>query len=141
MIDIEQFTPITSLVGGMLIGLAATLMILLNGRIAGVSGIIRLSLSKASFAWWRLCFILGLLLGPVLFQMIYSKPTIYIQASPALILVAGFLVGFGTSMGAGCTSGHGICGLARLSLRSLVAVLVFMLSAMLTVYIAKMLAH
>lgn len=136
-IDSQQFTPIASLVGGMLIGLAATLLVLLNGRIAGVSGIIRLSLSKATFEWWRVFFIIGLLLGPTLFQLIYSKPTISLQASPALIVIAGFLVGFGSAMGAGCTSGHGICGLARLSLRSLIAVLVFMLTAMLTLYLVK----
>jgi uncharacterized membrane protein YedE/YeeE len=134
----ENFTPYSALIGGMLIGLAVALLLWLNGRVAGISGIA----SGILPPWrddigWRLCFLLGLILAPVLYQSFGGLVNIQIHASLPVLAVAGLLVGYGTSLGRGCTSGHGICGLARLSIRSMAATLTFMLIAALTVYIVK----
>lgn len=133
-IDLIHFTPWQSLVGGLLIGAAAGMLVLFCGRIAGISGILGgLLKRRSSDKPWRLAFIAGLVLSPLVFQLFSALPTIETEASWGRLVFAGVLVGLGVRLGSGCTSGHGVCGLSRLSLRSLVATLVFMLTAMLTV--------
>lgn len=123
----DTFTPLSSLLGGMLIGTAAALLILLNGRIAGISGIAGGLLSpQAGGRVWRLLFLAGLVAGAVLTQGIGIGPRPEIEAGWPLLILAGGLVGFGTRLGGGCTSGHAVCGLARFSPRSLAATAVFM---------------
>ena len=137
---ITQFTPIASLAGGALIGLASVLLMALTGRIAGVSGIaVRLfpPYSDGGFAG-RIAFIMGLVAAPVLVMLATGQaPPQTIQAGGILLIVAGLLVGFGSVWGNGCTSGHGVCGLSRLSMRSLVATAVFMTTASVTVYVTR----
>ncbi len=132
----HEFTPLTGALGGALIGLAAALLLALNGRIAGISGIVGgLLPPRAGDALWRLLFVLGLALGALLVRLYSGAPlAVPVESSTFTLVLGGVLVGFGTRLGSGCTSGHGICGLARLSPRSLVAVLTFMASAMLTVF-------
>ena len=132
----HEFTPFTGALGGALIGLAAALLLALNGRIAGISGIVGgLLPPRAGDALWRLLFVLGLALGALLVRLYSGAPlAVPVESSTFTLVLGGLLVGFGTRLGSGCTSGHGICGLARLSPRSLVAVLTFMASAMLTVF-------
>ncbi|WP_205953869.1 YeeE/YedE family protein [Pantoea stewartii] len=133
-IDLDHFTPIQSLAGGLLIGAAAGLLVLFCGRIAGISGILGGLLKRQSADKpWRFAFIAGLALSPLVFQLFSALPAIDIDASWGRLVLAGLLVGLGARLGSGCTSGHGVCGLSRLSPRSLVATLVFMLTAMLTV--------
>lgn len=124
-----------SLIGGALIGLSATIMLLFNGRVTGISGIIAASLTKSQQNnAWRLLFVAGLICGGVLIQLI--QPDFFINTSgrsATIVAIAGLLVGFGTVMGSGCTSGHGICGISRLSMRSILATLTFMLFGFLTV--------
>lgn len=123
------------LIGGMLIGLAAVLLYWFNGRIMGVSGIVSRLLSKPDQDfWWRLAFVIGLVSGGFIYQLKYPV-TIVIDASGVSLIIAGLLVGAGTVIGNGCTSGHGICGIARLSKRSIVATIVFMAAGILTVWI------
>lgn len=133
----ENFTPISSMIGGLLIGLAATLLLWANGRIAGISGIlsgIRIPIQADNA--WRSCFMAGLLLAPIGYMAISGRELeIVAQASPTLLIIAGLAVGFGTRLGSGCTSGHGICGIARFSGRSFLATATFMGSAILTVYV------
>lgn len=136
MIDWSHFTFVSSLVGGMLIGLASTLLILFNGRIAGISGIVG-SLWPPGAGIWRWGFVLGLLLSPWLYGLVAPLPPMQFDAPWLLYLAAGGLVGFGTRLGSGCTSGHGICGLSRLSKRSLAATLVFMAMGFVTVYVVR----
>ena len=125
------------LIGGMLIGLAAVLMYWFNGRIMGVSGIVSRLLTKPDQDyWWRLAFVIGLVFGGFIYQTKYPV-TIVIDASGLSLIIAGLLVGAGTVIGNGCTSGHGICGIARLSKRSIVATIVFMAAGILTVWIRK----
>src|SRR5271157_4252727 len=128
-------TYLHSLIGGALIGLASALYLLLDGRIAGVSEIIGGSLRPAGENQLRnLFFLLGLFLGPVIYRLGFGYwPVVHFQASLGILALAGLLVGFGTRLGSGCTSGHGVCGLARLSRRSLVAVAIFLAVAMITV--------
>ncbi len=135
----ENFTPLSALLGGALIGTAATLMLWINGRITGISGILGGVLFPVKTdAVWRVLFILGLLCGALLFMLIRGAPIESIpQATPLLSILAGFLVGFGTRLGSGCTSGHGICGIARVSKRSFAATLVFMLTAIVTVFLTR----
>ena len=136
----ENFTPVSASIGGALIGLSAVFLMLSNGRIAGISGIF----SGTVFAdrgerAWRISFVIGLIAAPLLYQLISgNSPAFDMQASWPLIIVGGLLVGFGTRLGSGCTSGHGVCGLSRLSLRSMVAVLVFMAAGMITVAAVRM---
>ncbi len=132
----EDFTPVSGLIGGLLIGLATALMMLLNGRIAGISGIVGgLLARKASEVGWRAVFVAGLLLGAFVYMLATGGPIpVGIQASLPVMVVAGFLVGFGTRLGSGCTSGHGVSGIARLSKRSIVATLVFTGVAIITVF-------
>ncbi len=135
----ENFTPVSATAGGILIGLSVLLLLFLNGRMAGISGIMNglLNFNKPDFLW-RVLFLIGLIAGAWIFEGLsgqsYSVRTNY---PTALIIIGGFLVGFGTRLGSGCTSGHGICGLANLSIRSIVATLVFMLTGMVTVFILK----
>jgi uncharacterized membrane protein YedE/YeeE len=136
---IENFTPITALLGGLLIGVAASLLLLLNGRIAGISGIAGgLLRAGAGDRTWRLLFLLGLVAGAGASRLVGSQPaSIHIDASLPALILGGLLVGFGTQLGGGCTSGHGVCGIARLSPRSITATLVFMLSAAATVFVVR----
>ena len=125
---IVNFTPLSAAIGGALIGLAAMLMMLLTGRIAGISGILAgLHPQGAGDYGWRIAFIAGLLLAPLLGGLAgYGLAAPAIDASWGVVVIAGLLVGYGTRLGGGCTSGHGVCGIARLSPRSIVATLVFM---------------
>ena len=133
-----HFTPWSSLAGGALIGLAATLFILLSGRIAGISGVIGGLLRPAkSDVLWRVAFIAGLMIAPVLFQAAFEQSDIDVEASTLTLIAAGVLVGIGTRYGSGCTSGHGVCGLSRRSPRSLVATAAFMASGFLTVFVIR----
>ena len=127
-IDWSQFTPLSSVGGGALIGLAAILLILFCGRIAGISGILAGMLSKPTRAeGWRIAFLIGLIGSPLLFGLFLPLPEIRVLTSWPVIIIAGLLVGVGTRLGGGCTSGHGVCGLSRFSKRSLIATLIFML--------------
>ncbi len=129
----ENFTPIPALIGGALIGLAATLLLLLNGRIAGISGIVGGALKRpAGDTAWRWWFVIGLLLAGL--AAIWASPVTPRPEFPiTLVAIAGFIVGVGTRLGSGCTSGHGVCGMARLSSRSIVATVTFLVTGMLTV--------
>lgn len=132
------FTPLQSLIGGLLIGFSTLFMIRYLGKIAGISGIVgQLWSAGAGDRAWRYAFVTGLLVSPLLYQCVLPLPTMQIQASPLWLTLAGGLVGFGSRLGSGCTSGHGVCGLSRLSLRSLVATLTFMATAMLTVWLVR----
>lgn len=136
LIDWNQFTPWSASEGGLLIGLAAALLLLFNGRVAGVSGILgELFNLKSNNIGWRLAFVVGLAMSALLWQLFGTFPKIKIDASIEVIEFAGFLVGIGSRFASGCTSGHGVCGLSRLSLRSLVATLVFMAAGLLTVWV------
>ena len=142
----NAFTPGASLAGGILIGLAAALMVLLLGRITGISGMVGGLLQRSSWqqasAWgWRLAFVLGLVAAPLLWQLFAPLPTMEMPRNPAVIVLAGLLVGFGTRLGSGCTSGHGVCGLSRLSLRSLAATLTFMATGALAVFVLRHVLH
>ncbi len=135
----ENFTPVPALIGGALIGLSATLLLLFSGRIAGISGILNAFINpREPESGWRGLFLLGLILGAGAY--IWTQP----GAAPApaelplwVLALAGVLVGFGTRMGSGCTSGHGVCGLGRFSMRSLVATLIFMATGVATVYVVR----
>ncbi|RMG20948.1 MAG: YeeE/YedE family protein [Deltaproteobacteria bacterium] len=133
----DSFQILEPLVGGVLIGLASLMLLAFDGRIAGISGIVggMLGLPKGDLAW-RLAFLAGLLAGgaAILFTLPDAFPTEVSRSTVALVL-AGFLVGFGTRMGSGCTSGHGVCGISRLSMRSIVATLTFMATGMATVFV------
>ncbi|CAM8651693.1 COG2391 Predicted transporter component [Comamonadaceae bacterium] len=126
-IDWNHFTPWASLIGGLLLGLSASLFILVNGRILGISGIVGgLLTPRAGDTTWRLAFVLGLVIAPSVYTLFAGPVLATVDAGWATLIVAGLLVGVGTRYGAGCTSGHGVCGLSRLSPRSLVATLSFM---------------
>jgi uncharacterized membrane protein YedE/YeeE len=140
-IDWNHFTPWASLAGGILLGLASALFILVNGRILGISGILGgLLLPKGADAGWRVAFLLGMLAAPVTLAWIapadlITEPTI--DAGYEAVVIAGLLVGYGTRLGSGCTSGHGVCGLSRLSPRSLVATGSFMAAGFAIVYVMR----
>lgn len=137
-IDWQAFTPWSSLAGGLLIGLAAALFALFNGRIAGISGILGgLLLSPSPDRLWRVAFLAGMIGAPGIWMLFHSLPALTINAGFGMIVLAGLLVGFGTRYGSGCTSGHGVCGLSRLSPRSLVATLGFMAAGFVTVFIIR----
>ena len=134
-IDTLHFTPGMSLLGGLIIGIASALFILANGRIAGISGILGgLLRPKADDVLWRLAFLLGLIMAPPLLAIFVTPVAPTIEAGSTTLIIAGLLVGIGTRYGGGCTSGHGICGLSRLSPRSLIATLAFMASGMAIVF-------
>lgn len=137
-IDWLHFTPWSALAGGILLGLATGLFVLANGRIAGISGLLGSLLNpKASGRLDSLLFVAGLLLAPWLWQAFAALPAIEMQAGVPGLLLAGLLVGFGARLGSGCTSGHGICGLSRLSPRSLIATLCFMGTGFATVFVVR----
>lgn len=135
----ENFTPYSALAGGIMIGLSVTIMLLFNGRITGISSMLSELLSPSSGEWpWRLVFIMGMMLGTLFYITVFSEPLIAQRDLPfSLLIIAGFLVGFGTRLGNGCTSGHGICGIARRSPRSIIATMVFMTSGGITVFIMR----
>jgi hypothetical protein len=126
------------LFGGILIGLSSTLLLALNGRIAGISGMVNGAITFAATEIWRWLFLLGLVAGGLVYEdALAPQPTPTYNFAPVTMVVAGLLVGFGTRMGNGCTSGHGVCGLGRLSGRSLVAVITFMAAGIVTVFITQ----
>jgi uncharacterized membrane protein YedE/YeeE len=135
----ENFTPVSALIGGLLIGASAALFLLLSGRIAGISGILGGLLHPArSEIGWRTAFLAGLFIAPLAYVAFGGTlPPVALDASLPLLAVAGLIVGFGTRLGAGCTSGHGVCGIGRGSPRSIVATLVFMTTAIVTVFITR----
>ena len=135
-IDWQAFTPI-SLVGGLMLGVATVILLLGIGRIAGISGIVSSVLKPKNIEMWQVLFIAGLIISPLLYSLVRPLPDIEITTSLPLLIGAGLLVGFGTRFGSGCTSGHGICGNARLSPRSMAATVTFMLFGILTVYIGR----
>ena len=137
-IDWHAFTPWSALAGGALIGLAAALFIHANGRIAGISGIVGglLRPSPGDRAW-RLAFVLGMVAAPLLWSLVTTLPPLIIAADWPLLIAAGLIVGISTRYGAGCTSGHGVCGISRLSPRSLAATLAFMGSGFVTVFVVR----
>ncbi|MBI3898904.1 MAG: YeeE/YedE family protein [Gammaproteobacteria bacterium] len=135
----DNFTPYSGLLGGILIGISTALLLFANGRIAGISGIVGgLLAPRRGELGWRFMFVAGLWIGALAFVFARGEPLrITLEASWPTMAVAGLLVGFGTRMGSGCTSGHGVCGIARFSKRSIVATLVFQLSAIITVLIKR----
>jgi uncharacterized membrane protein YedE/YeeE len=136
---IVNFTPYSALIGGALIGLAAALFVLLTGRILGISGAFAgVTVPKRGDFAWRAALLAGLLAAPLTYRALGGELLpITITDSPGLLIVAGLLVGFGSRLGSGCTSGHGVCGLARLSPRSIVATTTFLITAMLTVFVMR----
>ena len=140
-IDWAHFTPWTSLIGGILLGIASALFILLNGRILGISGILGdLLPAKSGDASWRITFMLGLFVSPLVMKSLAPPDLMLvprIDATMAMVIAGGLLVGLGTRYGSGCTSGHGVCGLSRLSPRSMVATGLFMTAGFITVFVIK----
>eukprot|EP01040_Poterioochromonas_malhamensis_P026229 gene26229-biopygen10492 len=135
LIDWTHFTPWAALAGGVLLGLASALFVLLNGRILGISGIVGgLLRPRAGDMGWRLAFVLGMLVAPGLYWLMVGPTQPRIDANWGMVVIAGLLVGVGTRYGSGCTSGHGVCGLSRMSPRSLVATLAFMGAGFVTVF-------
>jgi len=135
-IDWQVFTPI-SLVGGLILGVATVILLLGIGRIAGISGITSSLLKPKRVEMWQVLFIAGLVLSPLLYSVFRPLPDIEVTTSLPLLIAAGLLVGFGTRLGSGCTSGHGICGNARLSPRSMVATATFMAFGIITVFVGR----
>lgn len=134
----SEFTPWAALSGGILIGIAAAIFLLFNGRIAGISGILGGLLTPSQGgASWRIAFLLGLIIAPLTWMAVAALPAIEINAGYPSLIIAGLLVGIGTRYGSGCTSGHGVCGLSRLSVRSLVATLTFMAAGFVTVFVIR----
>jgi uncharacterized membrane protein YedE/YeeE len=137
-IDWNSFTPATAAAGGMLIGLAAAILLFFNGRIAGISGVVGgLLVPVRSDIGWRAAFVAGLVAAPIAWLLLSPVPQVQIDASYGALVAAGLLVGIGTRYASGCTSGHGVCGLSRLSLRSLVATLTFMGAGFVTVFLVR----
>jgi hypothetical protein len=140
-IDWAHFTPWSSLSGGIILGVASALFILINGRVLGISGILGgLLPPKAGDTFWRLAFLAGMFASPWIFNLLAPTEFIttpQIDADLVMLVIAGLLVGIGTRYGSGCTSGHGVCGLSRMSPRSLVATLSFMAAGFLTVYVVR----
>jgi uncharacterized membrane protein YedE/YeeE len=134
-----NFTPISAAIGGALIGLAATLLMLINGRMAGISGMLASCLDVRGIdRGWSTAFIAGLILAPITSGVVgFAIPTPEMPSSWALIVISGLLVGFGTRLGGGCTSGHGVCGVARLSRRSIVATSIFITMAIIVVALSR----
>ena len=137
-INWNAFSPWSALAGGLLIGLATAMFVLLNGRIAGISGVIGgLLKPMAGDVLWRVAFVAGLIVAPLVYGLVSAVPAVQIDAGHGALIFAGLLVGAGTRYGAGCTSGHGVCGLSRLSPRSLVATAVFMGAGFVTVFVMR----
>ena len=140
MIDLINFTPYSSLIGGLIIGFAIVLFFITTGRLAGISGIVSSTLEKNENKFSNLLFIIGLVLGPLVF-IFFSKNYVVFKmtSSLPLIIIGGLLVGLGSKIGRGCTSGHGICGISRFSTRSILATTIFMIFAMITVFFLQLL--
>ena len=141
-VDWNAFTPWSALAGGVLIGIGVAMLVLLNGRIAGVSGVVGglmrgLRRPARGDVAWRAAFVIGLIAAPLVYLLVAPPPELRVDAQYGALVVAGLLVGIGTRYGSGCTSGHGVCGISRLSLRSLVATLVFMGAGFVTVYTTR----
>jgi uncharacterized membrane protein YedE/YeeE len=135
---VSNFTPVASLLGGVLIGLAAAMLWLANGRIAGISGIVgNLPSARTGDVTWRIVFLAGLIVAPLGYAALAGTPMIRLDASPPIVIAGGLLVGFGTRLGSGCTSGHGVCGMARFSPRSIVATCLFMAAGFVTVFVMR----
>ena len=136
---IENFTPLSAFIGGLIIGLAVMLFFALNGRLIGISGIARNFLNSNNKRFDNFLFLIGLILGPIIYQL-FSKEVVSINITNSIYLlgIAGLLVGLGTSIGNGCTSGHGICGISRFSLRSIIATITFMIVGILTVFVTNL---
>jgi len=140
MIDLINFTPYSSLIGGLIIGFAVVLFFITTGRLAGISGIVSSTLEKNENKFSNLLFLIGLVLGPLVYIFFSKNNVVFnISSSLSVIIIGGLLVGVGTKIGKGCTSGHGICGISRLSLRSILATIIFMIFAMITVYFLQLL--
>ena len=141
IIDFQNFTPFESLLGGILLGISSAIFILVNGRILGISGILGgLLHPRKGDITWRIMFLLGMTSAPFVFRFLFPVSWIVepkIEANYLTSMIAGILVGFGTRYGSGCTSGHGVCGLSRLSLRSMVSTITFMLFGFLSVYVVR----
>lgn len=137
---LENFSPLSASLGGALIGLSAVMLMGLNGRIAGISGVFSGTVfAESGDRLWRAMFVLGLVLGPLIYAMVQgSAPAFEMTGNLPLIIAGGLLVGFGTRLGSGCTSGHGVCGLSRLSPRSIASVALFMAAGMATVTVARL---
>lgn len=136
----ENFTPYSAAIGGLLIGLAAVLLMAMNGRVMGISGILgQLVWPAPGDVGWRIAFIVGLVAAPVAYGLIAmgGLPQVTVDVSAALVVLGGLLVGIGTRFGGGCTSGHGVCGMARFSVRSITATVTFVAVAMVTVYVTR----
>ena len=140
MIDVITFTPYSSLIGGLIIGVAVVLFFITTGRLAGISGIVSSTLEKNENKFSNLLFIIGLVLGPLVFIFFSKNDVVFkMTSSIPLIIIGGLLVGAGTKIGRGCTSGHGICGISRFSMRSILATIIFMILAMITVFFLQLL--
>ncbi len=138
LIDWNNFTPWSAISGGVMLGIASALFILLNGRIAGICGILGgLYRPQRNDIGWRVAFIVGLILAPLAWATVNTLPNINIEASNSLLAISGLIVGISTRYGSGCTSGHGVCGISRLSPRSIIATLAFMGTGFLTVFIVR----
>ncbi|WP_432745840.1 YeeE/YedE family protein [Methylobacter sp. G7] len=136
--DFTHSAYIASLSGGLLIGIAAAMFVLLNGRIAGISGILAgLIQANKGDKIWRVMFVLGLVTAPFVYQLAFDMPVVTIEAGTIQLIIAGLLVGLGTSYASGCTSGHGVCGISRGSIRSIAATLTFMTAGFITVYLTR----
>ncbi|SDW17510.1 YeeE/YedE family protein [Nitrosomonas communis] len=137
-IDWIHFTPVSALAGGMVIGIATAILLLLAGRIAGISGIVGgLFRRQPGDIGWRFAFVSGLILAPIIWQLFNELPPIQIDTSYLIMALAGLIVGLGTRYASGCTSGHGVCGLSRMSPRSIVATLTFITAGVVTVYLIR----
>lgn len=134
-----EFTPLSATLGGLLIGLASALLLLANRRVAGISGILGLTLwpPAGENRTWRMAFLVGLPLGAAIVSFVSGPLALQIDASPVTLVTAGLLVGFGTRLGNGCTSGHGVCGVSRGSRRSIAATLTFMTVAVASVFVVR----
>lgn len=136
-----EFTPWVSLAGGILIGLSATLLMAMNGRIAGMTGIMTGILPPLSSDWpWRIAFLAGAIVAPVIYLAVGGEIAYAVPVPLPLLAFGGLIVGIGVYYGAGCTSGHGVCGMARLSPRSITATVIFMIATGLTVYVVRHIA-
>ena len=137
-IDITNFTPTTAFIGGLLIGVAIIIFFVSNGRLAGVSGIVNNTLTKNHNRTINLLFLLGLIMGPLTYMTFFQTTIPFLMTSSIpIIIFGGLLVGIGTKISSGCTSGHGVCGISRYSIRSIIATALFILAAMITVFIIK----
>lgn len=137
-LDWHAFSPGAALAGGLLIGLAAAVFVIFNGRIAGISGILGgLIKPRRGDIGWRLAFVSGLIIAPIIYALFFKLPEVRIEADTTTLIIAGLIVGLGTRYGSGCTSGHGVCGISRLSRRSIIATAIFMAAGFVTVFLVR----